>query len=389
MSHPFVPEPVPGGAVLFGHDPAMDNLNHGSVGSVPLSVRHHRRLITDELERDPRGFFKTRVERVAAARRAGAELVGADPELTAFVTNMTTGAAIVLNSLGLAAGDEVITTDHGYGAIGYNVDAHVVHSGVVHKIAEVPLTPTDDEVVNAVLGQVTDRTKLAIIDHITSATARLFPIERLARELRSRGVPLLVDAAHVPGHLPVDVTALGADFWVGNLHKWAFAPRGTALLVVSPEWKDRIRPLVVSWQQASGYPVAVEYNGTDDYTNWLASPYGIELLHDLGFERVRDHNRRLAHYGQSVLAKALSVEVPDPGLTDLAMRLVILPPGVGDTEEKAAVIEDAIRRRLGVELTVNPFGGQGTMRIAAQIHNRPAQYDSLADRLPALLHSLG
>ena len=387
MSHPSAPAPVPGGASLFGLDPTFTNLNHGSVGAVPLTVRNHRRLITDELERDPRGFFKTRVERTEAARAAGAELIGADPELTAFVTNVTTGAAIVLHSLGLTAGDEIVTTNHGYGAVGYNVDAYAP-AGVVHKVAELALFSTDQQVVDAILAQLTDRTRLVICDHITSATAQLLPIERISTELRARGIPLLVDAAHVPGHIPVNVTALGADFWVGNLHKWAFAPRGTALLAVAPQWKQRIRPLVVSWQNESGYPVAVEYNGTDDWTNWLASPYGIELLHDLGAERVQTHNRELAHYGLCVVSKALNADIPDDGPTDLAMRLVVLPDGVGDTPDKAARIEAAVRDELRTELTVNAFAGQGTMRIAAQIYNRPADYERLADRLPALLHSL-
>lgn len=387
MSHPSAPAPVPGGASLFGLDPTFTNLNHGSVGAVPLTVRNRRRLITDELERDPRGFFKTRVPRVTAARHAVAGLVGADPELTAFVTNVTTGTAVVLHSLGLTTGDEVVTTVHGYGAVGFNVDAYAP-AGVVHKVADMPLLPTDDEVVDGILAQVTDRTRLVICDHITSATARLLPIERINTELRSRGVPLLVDAAHVPGHLPADVTALGADFWVGNLHKWAFAPRGSALLTVAPEWKDRIRPLVVSWENEAGYPVAVEYNGTDDWTNYLAAPAGVELLADLGLERVQTHNRQLAHYGLSVLSKALNVETPDSGPSDLAMRLVFLPEGVGDTQEKCARIEQAVRDELRTELTVNAFGGRGTMRIAAQIHNTPADYERLADRLPALLHSL-
>ncbi|MEV0651295.1 aminotransferase class V-fold PLP-dependent enzyme [Phytomonospora sp. NPDC050363] len=387
MSHPSAPAPVPGGASLFGLAPDFTNLNHGAVGAVPLTVRNRRRLITDELELDPRGFFKTRVERVTAARHAVVGLVGADPELSSFVTNVTTGTAIVLRSLDLTAGDEVVTTVHGYGAIGYNVDAYAP-AGVIHKVADMPLIPTDDEVVDGILAQITDRTRLVICDHVTSATARLFPIARIAAELRSRGVPLLVDAAHVPGHLPADVTALGADFWVGNLHKWAFAPRGTALLAVTPEWKNRIRPLVVSWEHEAGYPVAVEYNGTDDWTNWLAAPAGIELLTDLGPERVQAHNRELAHYGLSVLSKALNVETPDAGPSDLAMRLVFLPEGVGDTQEKCGVIEQAVRERLRTELTVNAFGGTGTMRIAAQIHNRPADYERLADRLPALLHSL-
>jgi isopenicillin-N epimerase len=388
MSLVAPPQPIPHAWSMFGLDPDMTHLNHGSVGAVPLRVRQARRVITDELESDPRGFFKRRVEVTEAARVQCAEFLAASPDTSAFVRNVTIGVAHVLHAMELSAGDEIVTTDHGYGAVDFNVAGYVRSHGVVHRVARVPLTPTDDEVVDAVLATVTARTRLVICDHITSMTARLLPVARLAARLREQGVALLVDAAHIPGHLPAEVAAIGADFWVGNLHKWAFAPRGTAMLSVSPQWAPRMRPFVESWQYADGYPVSMEFNGTDDFTGWLAAPAGIAMLRELGVERVRAHNAALAHYGQQVVAKALGVAVDDPEPSPLAMRLIPLPAGLGATLADSGRIESAIREQLSTELAVNSRHGVGLLRIAAQIYNTPADFERLAERLPDLLTSL-
>jgi isopenicillin-N epimerase len=366
----------------------MTNLNHGSVGAVPLPVRHAHQRITDELEADPRGFFKQRVARVTAARAAACEFLDLPLHTTALVKNIATGTAQVLKNLDLAAGDEVITTDHGYGSVGFNVDAYARHDGVVHKVAPVPLNPTETDLIDAVDALITDRTRLVICDHITSATARLFPVAALSRRLRERGVPLLVDAAHAPGHVTPDVAAIGADFWIGNLHKWLFAPRGTAVLSVSEEWAPRMRPLMESWEHESGFPVSTEFNGTDDFTGWLASTAAIGLMRDLGPRRVREHNSRLAQYGQAVLAKALGVGIDDPEPSPLGMRLVRLPEGMGTTQAHTDRIENAIRAELSTELAVCCFNGVGVMRVAAQIYNAPADYERLAERLPGFLETL-
>src|SRR5205814_9489012 len=170
-----------------------------------------------------------------------------------LVGNTTSGVSLVLHSLDLGPGDEIVLTDHGYGAVRLAVESACAHSGAASRTVPLPLCPTDDEVVDGIRAAVTGRTRLVVVDQITSPTARLFPVAQVVAALRGAGIPVLVDAAHVPGHLPVRVDALGADFWVGNLHKWGYAPRGTALLSVAAPWRPRIRPLVVSWECESGY----------------------------------------------------------------------------------------------------------------------------------------
>src|SRR5437762_1470979 len=232
------------------------------------------------MEANPQRFYTRGLhDRVAHARRYLAAFVSADPEGTALVPNTTFGIATVLRTIGVGTGDEVVTTDHGYGSVNYAVDA----TGARRRVVPLSLTAGDDETVTAVRAAVEPaRTKLVIVDLITSSTARLFPVTRIARALREAGVPLLVDGAHAPGSLSLDVDALGADFFVGNLHKWAFAPRSTALLVVAPGWRTRIRPVVVSWGQPDRFPGSVEEAGTLDYTAWLAAPTGLFTLRSLG-----------------------------------------------------------------------------------------------------------
>ncbi|MEV5447855.1 aminotransferase class V-fold PLP-dependent enzyme, partial [Streptomyces sp. NPDC052644] len=231
-----------------------------------------------------------------------------------------------------------------------------------------------------------------LVDQLTSATARVLPVAALVAVAREHGIPVLVDAAHVPGMLPVQVDAIGADFWVGNLHKWGFAPRGTAVLVVAPSWRTRIEPLVVSWQQAEGFPGNVEWQATLDYTSWLSAPAGLYALRSLGVERVRAHNAALAAYGQRVVGDALGVppaDLPDPGGPGVAMRIVPLPAGVAGSLEEAAALRGRIAERLATEVAVMAWHGQGWLRLCGQVYNTPDEYERLAARLPALLAGRG
>ncbi|MEH1053966.1 aminotransferase class V-fold PLP-dependent enzyme [Micromonospora sp. CPCC 206171] len=384
------PEPIPGARLLFSLDPAVSYLNHGAFGAVPVSVQRAQQRLRDEMEANPLRFFTQGLaDRIGHTRRHLATFLGADPDGTALVGNATTGVAVVLQSLGLRAGDEVLTTDHGYGAVGFSIERECRRTGAGTRALRVPLTATDEEVVEIVrTGLRPGRTRLLVVDQLTSPTARLFPVAAVAQVARERGVPVLVDGAHVPGMLPVDVGAVGADFWVGNLHKWAFAPRGTAVLVVAPPWRERIEPLVVSWEQGAGFPGNVEWQATLDYTGWLSAPAGLYALRSLGLDRVRAHNAALAAYGQRVVGDGLGVapaDLPDPGGPAVAMRIVPLPPGVATTIDTARALAGRIAERLAAEVAVMTWGGRGWLRLCAQVYNSAEEYERLAVRLPPLL----
>ncbi|WP_433391334.1 aminotransferase class V-fold PLP-dependent enzyme [Micromonospora sp. KLBMP9576] len=390
MSIPQPPEPFAAARLLFSLDPSVSHLNHGSFGAVPIAVQRTQQRLRDEMEANPLRFFtQGLVERITHARRHLAGFLGADPAGTALVPNATTGVAVVLQSLDLHSGDEVLTTDHGYGAVGFSVARQCRRTGAVARALPIPLTASHEEIVEIVrAGLRPGRTRLLVVDQLTSATARLFPVAAIVGVAREHGIPVLVDAAHAPGMLPTPVDDIGADFWVGNLHKWAYAPRGTAALVVAPPWRERIEPLVVSWEQESGFPGRVEWAATQDYTGWLAAPAGLFTLRALGVDRVRAHNAALAAYGQRVLGDALGVapaDLPDPGGPGVAMRIVPLPTGLAGTLDTARALRERIAGRLATEVAVMTWNGRGWLRLCAQVYNTPDEYERLAVRLPPLL----
>jgi isopenicillin-N epimerase len=388
-----VTPPIPGARLLFSLDPAVAHLNHGSFGAVPIGVQRAQQRLRDETEANPMGFFtRGLLERIAHTRRHIAAFLGADPARTALVGNATIGIALVLNSLRLVPDDEIVLTDHGYGAVALAVERACRRSGARPRVVPLPLVPTDSEVVAAIRSAVRPgRTRLVILDQVTSPTARLLPVAQVAGELRELGVPLLVDAAHAPGMLPLPVSDIGADFWVGNLHKWAYAPRGTAVIVVAPGWVSHIEPLAVSWEQGSGFPAAVEWQATLDYSAWLAAPVGLFTLRSLGLDLVRAHNEALVGHGQRVVGEALGIppdRLPAPG-AGVSMRVVPLPAGVAATRPAATELRLRIASELRTEVAVHQWQGQGLLRLSAQVYNTMGEFHELAERLPALLRRYG
>jgi isopenicillin-N epimerase len=384
------PDAFAGARLLFSIDPAVSFLNHGSFGAVPIAVQRAQQRIRDEIESNPVRFYGQGVlDRIIHTRRHLAGFLGADPEGSALLANTTTGISLVLQSLRLESGDEVLLTDHVYGAVDLAVRRQCRRSGATLRSVSLPLGASDAEIVARVRSALRPgKTKLLIIEHLSSATAKLFPVREIAAAAREHEIPILVDAAHVPGMLPVEVSGLGADFWVGNLHKWAYAPRGTAVLSVAPAWRRRIEPLVVSWEQEQGFPLSVEYQGTIDYTPWLAAPTGLFTLRTLGWEAVRAHNGALAVHGQQVVGAALGVtpaDLPDPGDPEISMRVVPLPAGLATNSAEAMDLRQYIADKLATEVQVSSWNGRGLLRLSAQVYNRPEDYDRLAERLPAAL----
>lgn len=383
------PRAFPAARLLFSLDPGVAHLNHGSFGAVPVPVQRAQQRLRDETDADPMRFFAQGLaDRIAHTRRHIAGFLGADPDATALTANVTTGIATVLLSLGLRDRDEIVVTDHGYHAVDLAVDRERRLRGVSVRVVRLPLTASDDDVVAAVSEAVTPgRTRLVIADQITSPTARLLPVVRLAAALRRMDVPLLVDAAHAPGMLALPVSEIGADFWVGNLHKWAFAPRGTAALVVAPRWQERIEPLVVSHEYGAGFPTALDWQGTLDYTGWLAAPVGLHVLRMLGLDAVRRYNAGLARYGQRVVGSALGIDPADlPVPSDgLSMSLIPLPTGVATTQDSANALRLRIAAKLNTQVAINVWAGRAYLRLSAQIYNDADEYDRLAEGLPDLV----
>lgn len=363
------------------------HLNHGSYGAVPTPVLDEQQSWRDRMEGNPVRFFDR--ELPAALDQARAEVaafLGASVADIAFVPNATTAVSTVLASFPLYAGDAVLVTDHGYGAVQIAAGRWTGLAGGRLDTVHVPLDADDESAARAVLDGLTEQTRLVVLDQVTSPTARRLPLVELVPALQRRGAAVLVDGAHAPGMLAVDLDRLGADFWTGNLHKWAFAPRGTAVLHVHERWRSRIRPLVASWGENAGFPRAFADVGTADLTAWLSAPRALRVLEHLGLDRLRRHNVELAVAGQREVARALGVGPADlPRDPAVSMQLVPLPVGIAADEASAAALQDRIGELTAVEVAVTTWAGRGFLRLSAQAYNSPADYRRLAAELPALL----
>jgi len=369
-------------------NPTVDFLNHGSFGALPESVARVRARWLDEIERQPVALLIARLNGLLdEALGRVAPWLGARAEDLVFVPNATAGVAAVLDSIALGPGDEILTTTHRYGAVSHALKRTAARAGarVVEATVPFPLSG-HDEVLDAVTRVLGERTRLLVVDHITSPTALIFPVQRLCALARDAGVPVLVDGAHAPGQVPVDLEALGADWWTGNLHKWAFAPRPTALLWVAPRHQAATRPSVTS--HADTFRESFHWTGTFDPSPWLCAPDGMVAHARMGGAALMAANHEKARQGRQVVADALGVALPHPDDPALygAMASIFLPDHEGQGELDTALrLHDLMLEKHGIEVPFMPFLGRTLVRISAQAYNRPEQYERLGAALVDLL----
>jgi isopenicillin-N epimerase len=370
----------------FGLDPDVLHLNHGAFGVAPVTVRQAAAAWRERAERNPHRFNRTEVSGlVAAARERAAAFLGIDPARAAWVRNVSEGVSAVLASLSLRPGDELVTSSHGYGAVRKALRHHAERAGARVVEASFPVGAGDDAVTAAYRGACSDRTRLVVADRITSPTASVLPVAAVAAAARSAsaGARVLVDAAHAPGQLPDDIAALGADHWVGNLHKWAYTPRGSAVLWSAPG--ADVTPGVLSWQLDDGYARSFDYPGTWDYAGWLAVPDGLAYWAGLGGWDMTARLAGLAAAGQQEVAAALGTALDGlPAAPAPCMRLVRLPEGALTSQGQADALYEALSGQR-VEVAPVYFGGAGYLRIAAAPYNTPGDYGRLAAAVPDAL----
>jgi isopenicillin-N epimerase len=378
-------------------DPTVTFLNHGSFGGCPEPVLEQQSLLRAELERRPIEWLAPERElepKLDDARKALASLVGARPQDIVFVNNATSAVNAVLRSARFEAGDEIIFTDHGYNACSNVVRYLAERTGIVPVIAKLPFPiSSPDQVVEAIEAVITERTKLALIDHITSPTALVLPIERIIARCHERGVRILVDGAHAPGMVPLDLEALGADYYTGNCHKWLCAPKGCAFLHVRKELQEEVRPTCISHGHntprpgRSRYMTEFDWPGTYDPTPYLTLPFAIEWLGSQspeGLPGVMERNRKQALFGRDLLCRALNIENPAPDEMIGAIATVPLPDGP-PTIDGLDALHVSLHQEHQVEIPVFhwPASGKRLMRISAQLHNGDADYERLVEALRA------
>jgi isopenicillin-N epimerase len=374
----------------FGLDPDVLHLNHGSFGVAPVAVRQAAAQWRERAERNPHRFNRVEVRGlIAAAREGAATFLGVDACRAAWVRNVSEGLSAVLGSLALRPGDELVTSTHGYGAVRMALSHHAARAGARLVEAAYPVGADDDVIVSAYAAACSDRTRLVVVDRITSPTATVVPVAAVAAGVRGAagaGALVLVDAAHAPGTLDDDIAALGADHWIGNLHKWAYTPRGSAILWSRPG--ATVTPSVLSWQLEDGYARAFDYPGTWDYAGWLAAGDGLAYWAALGGWNAVARHADLVADGQKRLAEALGVTLEGLPVTPApTMRLVPLPDGVlAAADEVDGFYEELSRQR--VEVAPICFDGAGYLRIAGAPYNTPDDYDRLADAMRERLRTV-
>jgi isopenicillin-N epimerase len=383
-------------------DPDVIFLNHGSYGACPEPILEVQAAWRDRLEAEPVQFLSHDLPGLLdEARGEVGAFLGADPEGLAFIPNATTGINAVLHSIRFEPGDELLTDDHEYNATINAMRAVAARDGARVVVAPIPFPIASAAVArDAILDAVTDRTRLVVVSHVTSPTALIFPVTELVAELDRRGIDTLVDGAHAPGMVPVEVDALGAAYWTGNGHKWLCGPKGTAVLWVRDDRRDRIHPLVVSHGANAALAGRTRFRhefdwvGTSDPTGFLTLPSAIdwmadEAFGDGGWPAVMAANHALAIKGRDILAGALGIEAPAP--SSMLGSMAALP--------LSGVVDDAAAEALGDRLRTDdrievPIGGwpvpaarregvepQVLIRISAQRYNEPSDYERLAEAL--------
>jgi isopenicillin-N epimerase len=383
-------------------DPKIVFLNHGSFGSCPLPVLEFQRALRDRMERQPIQFLVRELEPLLdQARGALAEFTGARPENLVFVPNATSGVNTILRSLTIAPGDELLVTDHEYNACRNALEFVAARSGAKVVVARVPFPfQSTSQIEEAIMGRVTPRTKLALIDHVTSQTGIIMPVESLVRQLAVRGVDTLVDGAHGPGMVPLRLEELGAAYYTGNCHKWLCAPKTAGFLHVRPDRQSLIHPLSISHgltsprKDRSLFLIEFAWTGTLDFSACLSVPEALRFMEGLvpgGWTEIMARNRALALEGRTILCQTLEIDAPCPDEFVGSMASVPLP----DARETGRpspplyidALQDQLLARYAMEVPVIPWPGfpKRLLRICAQLYNSREQWEFLARALRELL----
>jgi isopenicillin-N epimerase len=391
-------------------DPEVSFLNHGSFGACPEPVLEAQRAWRDRMESEPVRFLDRELEgHLDDLRKEVGAFLKADPEGIAFVPNATTGVSTALASIRFQPGDELLAGDHEYNATLNALNAAAARDGARVVLVRIPFPITDpSRVVEAFLAAVTPKTRFALVSQITSPTALILPVGALVKELDRRGINTLVDGAHAPGMVPVDLGALGAAWWTGNAHKWLCAPKGAAMLHVRADVRLTTQPLVVSHganaqrRDRSRFRLAFDWTGTSDPSPVLAISAAIRFvggLHPEGWPGLMAANATLAREARQRICEALEVGLPAPSGMLGSMAAIPLP-GLPATAEATRALSASLFAQERIEVPIYPFPVSAALepgtapataivRVSAQRYNQLGEYAALAEALRSRLRAPG
>ena len=377
-------------------DPAITYLNHGSFGATPIAVLSKQDEWRTRMEREPVLFLARDIEALLDEARADlAHFLGASPQDLAFVPNATAGVNAVLRSLRLSTGDELLVTTHEYQASRNTLDFVAQRSGAKVVVVDIPFPiASPDVVIERLLDATSVRTRLVLVDHVTSQTALILPVERLIAEMDARGVETLIDGAHAPGMLPLNLESLGASYYTGNLHKWVCAPKGAGFLWVSESRRAAVRPIAISHGASSDrtdrsrYHLEFDWTGTFDPTPWLCISESLRVMGSLlpgGWPQVMETNHALALRARDILCNGLSIPPPAPDSMIGSMSAAPLPDGSATTAPAlwGDVLQQILFEKHAIEVPIHPWPAppKRVLRVSAQLYNTASEYERLVTAL--------
>ena len=382
---------------LWSLDPDVLHLNHGSFGACPSQILEQQTLLRQQMESNTLRFFEQELpELLGTARKALGLFLGAPAQDLVFVDNATTGISTILSNLDLIPGDRILVTDHGYNACSNAARYFTKRASAEIDLINLPFPGSDtNEFIERILGACTSRTRLLLIDHITSPTALIMPLEEIVPAVQQRGIQVLVDGAHAPGMLPLRLTDLGADYYTGNCHKWMCAPKGTAFLYVKPEHQLNLHPLTISHGMnrpvgdSTRFRLEFDWVGTRDLTGFLTLPALIEYMGGIsneGWAGIMARNRALALEARDLICQELGLESPCPVDMIGSLATVCLPvPKKGTFIDYHAVdpLKEILRHNHGIEVSLSawPSPAGRYLRVSAQLYNSLVHYQQLTKAL--------
>lgn len=382
-------------------DPKIIYLNHGSFGACPIPVLDLQTQIRRRLEAEPVHFFACDLEELLdSALSKLASFVGTRSENLAFISNATTGVNTVLRSINFQAGDELLLTNHEYNACRNVANFVASQSEINLVVADIPFPlESSDQIIELILSKVSKRTRLVLMDHVTSQTGLIFPVQQLVAELSQRGIDSLIDGAHAPGLLPLNLDEIRPTYYTGNCHKWMCSPKGAAFLYVDPDRQKTIRPTTISHgansprQERSRFRLEFDWQGTHDPTPYLCVPEAMNFMGSLlpgGWTELMERNHSLVLEARKMLCDFLGISVPTPDTLIGSMASIPLPsylPNTFTTHGKTISLQDRLFKEFHIEVPVMdwPDPSQKVLRISAQIYNSLHQYEVLIEALKSLI----
>ncbi|MCC9599033.1 aminotransferase class V-fold PLP-dependent enzyme [Stieleria sp. JC731] len=376
-------------------NPEIDYLNHGSFGATPTTVLQARIGYIEQLERDPIEFLAPERDlepKLDHVRAVVSDLVGCEDESLVFVRNATDGVNAVVRSLKLQPGDEIVITNHGYNACNNAIRFAAETIGAVVRVAQIPFPlQHEDDVIQSVAAVLTERTRLLVVDHVTSPTAIVFPLERLVELAHENKTRILVDGAHAPGMIPIDLRQLGADYYTANHHKWICAPKASGFLYVDKSLHQEVRPTVISHgankqsDRRSRFHAEFDWPGTYDVTPILAVPAALDFLGTLfpgGLPQLMDRNHDCAIQARKIMNDALGAEAATPEPMVGSMAAVTLAKDKFSSSSDLATFQKHLfdKHRIEVPTFMGP-NDTPILRVSMQAYNDLAQVERLADLL--------